>query len=80
MGTYNRDISRLGAQVIQRDILLGRQLEDIFLLIGSSLCVLANMLAGNQMFDDAEEGRHLGSWIERITGLRWDITSGRNLI
>src|SRR4051794_1581334 len=37
MATYDRDISRFGIWVVQRDILLDCKVQDIFLLIGSCL-------------------------------------------
>jgi hypothetical protein len=63
MATYDRDISRLGVRVVQRDILLDGKVQDIFLLIGSCLSIFPNMLARNEMLDDTELEGHIDGWI-----------------
>jgi hypothetical protein len=61
MTTYDRNVSRLGIRVVWRDILFDCKMQDIFLLIGSCLGILANVLAWNQMLDNAELGGHFDS-------------------
>jgi hypothetical protein len=62
MATYDRDISRFGVRVVQRNILLDGKVQDIFLLIGSCLGIFPNMLARHDMLDDTELEGHVDCW------------------
>jgi|SRR5277367_895078 len=72
MATYDRDISRFGVRIVQRDILLDCKVQDIFLLIGSCLGIFPNMLARNEMLDDTELEGHIDGWIAYEGVLRCD--------
>jgi hypothetical protein len=76
MATYDRDISRFGVRIVQRDILLDCKVQDIFLLIGSCLGIFPNMLARNEMFDDTELEGHIDGWIAYEGVLRCDQSIG----
>lgn len=76
MATYDRDISRFGVWIVQRDILLDCKVQDIFLLIGSCLGIFPNMLARNEMFDDTELEGHIDGWIAYEGVLRCDQSIG----
>ena len=51
------DVAWLGVGIVQRDVLLHRQMQDIFLLVGRRLGIVSDMLAGNGMLDDLEQVR-----------------------
>lgn len=61
MSTYDRNISRLRFCVVQWDVLFDCEMQDIFLLIGSCLSIFANVLALNEVLDNAELGGHFDS-------------------
>jgi hypothetical protein len=51
------DIARTWVRIVQRDVLLHRQMEDIFLLVKCRARILANVLRGDCVFDDLEVSR-----------------------
>jgi hypothetical protein len=75
MATYDRDISRLGVRIVQRDILFDCKVQDVFLLIGSCLGIFPNMLTRNEMLNDTELEGHIDGWVACEGVLRCDQVS-----
>ena len=62
MRPNDRNIARLRIRVIDRNVLLHSKVEDFLLLRGRSTGVFSNVLAWDDMLDDAKgTGRHCGT-------------------
>lgn len=84
MSGQNRHITGLRIGVVQRDILFHGQVQGLFLLVGRSTGILADVLARHYMLDDAEwRGRHVWpvilmrswekTWEEESPDSAWSI-------